>query len=184
MSEGPIPGQIAVRLRALLPTDWIGAAGHRFRRTLRGISSYTSRSIRPEERASEAPDLAWTAVRGAANEKQSRALVNFAQEQQTKISSDLALRTSDDKVRQEKAIADRLESEARLAQVREMEARIGLVDKLRSLGLAPIWDTSGAMILVRVGQDYDWEALTSRLIAAGDLNLIGTAPLDDTTTSA
>lgn len=184
MADRPVIERVTTRLRAMLPGDWVSEAGQRFRKTLKGISSYTARHIKPEERAAEAPDLAWTAIRGAANEKQSRALVNFAQEEQTKINSELALRTSNDKARQEKAVADRLESEARMAQVKEIEERIVLVDKLRGLGLAPIWDRSGAMIFVKVGPDYDWEGLTSRLVTANDLDFIGTVPSNNTHTGS
>jgi hypothetical protein len=119
--------RINAKLRALLPADWLGVAGDKFRKTGAVLADYSREHIRPEERIDELPDLAWNRVKGEANEKHSQALVNFADEEAKKIANELARRTANDKVREAKASADKMEAEARLSQSNDLAARIGLV---------------------------------------------------------
>jgi hypothetical protein len=41
--------------------------------------------------------------------------------------------------------------------LKEVEARIGLFEKLRGLGSIPIWDESGRMIIVKAPPDSNWD---------------------------
>lgn len=159
--------RVTARIRALLPRHWRGHAGQRFRETITTISEFTKEHVRVAERVQEAPDVLWDTLR----EKGSRALVNVADEEQKRIAIELARVTLRDKARQERATADRLETEAKIIKIHELEARFALIEKLRTLNVVPVLDSNGTMTLVRMPADYDWEGLVSRLLSATDLSL-------------
>src|ERR1039458_3005398 len=94
-----IIARITARVRALLPKDWLGTAGRRFRQTTTVISDYTHEKIRPSERLEEAPDLAWKAVQGAALEKHARALKEYAEEEGERVEIELKRKTLQSKAR-------------------------------------------------------------------------------------
>ena len=104
----------------MLPKDWLGRAGKRFRQTTTAISDFSEQHIRLGEKVDAAPELAWRALQGAASEKYARALKDYAEEEKDKLDSELKRRTLESNARQAKATADKLESEARIAQLNEM----------------------------------------------------------------
>jgi hypothetical protein len=55
-------------VRALLPEDWLGGAGEKFRTTVTNADDYIRENIRPAEKATELPELAWNRVECEANE--------------------------------------------------------------------------------------------------------------------
>ncbi len=149
---------IGARLRALLPSDWFGVAGKRFLKTGEVLAEYSREHIRPEEKVEELPDLAWNRVKGEANEKHSQALVNFADEESKRIANELARRTADDKAREARASANKMEAEARLSQTSELTARISLVKECRALGVLPVWNRRGAITFLKAPDGLDWSA--------------------------
>jgi hypothetical protein len=168
MSDKPgLLARVKAKIRALHPENWQGEAGQRFRSTIDNISEYSKKSVRIRERLEEAPDVAWNSIKV----KSSEALVNAAEEEQTRIASELARRTLTDKARQESATADRLETEARTAKIQEMEARLRLVESLRKANCVPVWDAHGKMTVLKAPPDYDWDGLNSNLLQATELPL-------------
>jgi len=161
--------RITVRVKALLSKHWLGSAGRRFRQTTTVISDYTHEKIRPAERLAEAPDLGWKALQGAALEKHARALKEYAEEETERVEVELRRKTLDSKVRQEKATADKLESEARTAQIVELQERIKLLDNLKRVGAIPIWDEDGNMRIVKAAPDFAWDGLQEKLLKTGEL---------------
>jgi hypothetical protein len=140
--------RIRVKLRALLPEEWFGAAGEKFRKTGEVLAEYSRDHIHPEDKVKEFPDLAWSRVRGEAYEKLASALKNFEDVESSKIANELARRTADDKAREAKASADKMESEVRLSQASEFKGRIELIERCRQIGVLPVWNAAGEMTFI------------------------------------
>jgi hypothetical protein len=62
-----------------------------------------------------------------------------------------------------------LESEARTAQIRELQERIKLFDDLRRFGAIPMWDEDGNMRMAKASPDFDWDGLQKQLFKTGEL---------------
>lgn len=150
---------VVAKVRALSPANWLGSAGERFRQTVRTIAT----ALHLKERAKEAPDLAWVAVEGAATEKHSSALLNYAKKETELIEVEFKRETLKSRIRQEHATADKLEAEARIAQVNEASARVELYEKLRAIGVRPVWEESGKMTFVNAPPDLSWDEGRSAL---------------------
>jgi hypothetical protein len=168
MSDKPrLLARVKARVRALLPEHWRGEAGKRFRTAVDGVSDYSKKNVRIRERLEEAPDLGWNSLKV----KSSTALLNAAEEENKRIATDLARQTLTDKARQEKATADRIETEARILRIKELEERLTLVEKLRGANAVPVWDAKGNMAVLKAPPEYDWDGLTRKLLQAADLSL-------------
>lgn len=153
MREGATFSQrFVARLRALLEEDWRGRAGAFFRRGVSSISDVNDRYLQLEDKAAQAPDLAWRAVQGLAGEKHAKAISDYARAENDSIDLALKQRVLDDKVRQEKATADKLEAEAALAKINELKARAELVKTLQDLNLAMTVDRDGVIRIARCEQ--------------------------------
>jgi hypothetical protein len=168
MSEKPgLVSRVFARVRALLPEQWREAAGKRFRDTVGGISEYSTKSLRIRERLDEVPDIGWNSLKV----KSSEALLKAAEEENKRIATELARQTLTDKARQEKATADRMETEARISKIKEIEERVTLVEKLRESNCVPVWDSKGNMRVLKAPPDYNWDELTSAIVHTADLSL-------------
>ena len=165
-AEGVV-ARVTARVRAVLERDWLGSAGEAFRQTMKRISAH------PEvrEKIKEAPDLAWNVVKGATNQRHAKSEVDFATAENVRIEAELRRRTLESKARQEEATADRLESDARSAEVKELLARLELGDRMRELNVAPVWDDEGKLTIVRPPEDFDWESLQRALVKADEMAL-------------
>jgi hypothetical protein len=159
----------------MLPEQWRTQAGKTFRETLGSVSEYSKKDIRIRERLEEAPDVLWN----TAKVKSSEALRNAAEEENKRIASELARQTLTDKARQEKATADRMETEARISKIKEIEERVALVEKLRAANSVPVWDARGNMKILKAPLGYDWDGLTAALLQAADLALPIGSETDD-----
>jgi hypothetical protein len=159
---------VLARAQALLPQDWAGSAGKRFRAVFAKISRY----VRDSERVQEVPDLAWKTVEGLATEKHAKALSDYASAESKTIEAELQKRTLLSKTRQEEATAEKLEAEAGTARITEITARLSLIETFRTKRVVPIWDSKGRMTFVKVGPDFDWDRMFQALLAAPDLNRI------------
>jgi hypothetical protein len=168
--------RVMARVTCLLPEDWRGKAGRRFRNTTTAISDYSHEHIRIGERLEGAPDLAWKALEGAAQEKHAKALRDYAEEEKSRLDSELKRRTLESNARQAKASADKSDSEARVAQIAEMDARLELFDKLKGRNAIPIWDDKGNMTVVRAPKDFDWDGLQDRVLKTGEIPRLLDAP--------
>lgn len=140
--------RLIARMRAILDEDWVADAGKVFRRGVSAISDVNEEYLHLEDKAAEAPELAWRAVQGLAGEKHAKAVADYAKAENERIDIALKRRIFDDKARQEHAAADKLEAEAALAKLNELKARVELATALQGLGVALTVETGGA-ILVR-----------------------------------
>src|SRR5690242_10825926 len=95
--------RIIARVRCMLPKDWLGRAGKRFRQTTTVISDFSEEHIRPREKVEEAPDLAWKALSGLSQEKYASALKSYSEEEKNKLESELKRRTLESNARTAKA---------------------------------------------------------------------------------
>lgn len=137
MSESTVHSRrFVARLRAFLEEDWRGKAGAFFRRGISSISEVSGEYLHLGEKAEEAPDLVWRAVQGLAGEKHAKAVSDYARAENEKIDLALKQRVLDDKVRQEKATADKLDAEAAIAKINELKARAELAKTLNDLNMA------------------------------------------------
>ena len=159
--------RVRAKVRALLPEHWRGAAGERFRQTAATISEYSQEHVRVRERMEEAPDVIWDSLK----ERSSRTLVNAAEEEGKRIASELARQTLTDKTRQERATAERLEAEARISKITEIQARLTFVERLQGVGVVPVWDIQGNMMFIKAPDSYDWDGLKNRLLIGTDVSV-------------
>lgn len=146
---------ILARVRCMLPKVWLGGAGKRLRQTTMAISDYAEQ-YQVAEKADELPDVGWKALKGAAEAKYAGALKDYSEEEKNKLEAE---RTLESNARLAKAEADKRESEARVSQINEMDARIALFDKLKARNAIPIWDDKGNMTVFRAPNDFDWDGL-------------------------
>jgi hypothetical protein len=160
---------VRARVRALLPKQWRSEPGRQVRETVDEISEFAKKNVRLAEKLEALPDVLWN----TAQVKSSEALVNAADEEQKRIASELARQILPDKVRQEKATADRMEAEARLAQIKEIQERLAFLDKLRTLGVVPVWDSNGTMTFLRAAVDFDWDEISRQMMKADALQFTG-----------
>jgi hypothetical protein len=157
--------RIKARIRALTPGDWLGKAGESFRRTLDAINTFSREHVRLEDRIKDTPDLLWNAAQGAANEKLAKAQLAFAEGEDKRIESELRRRTLVAKVRQELASASNLESQARIQQIKEVDAIVDLYLKLRSANVMLCKDPATGLIHVsKAADDFDWEMFRDALL--------------------
>jgi hypothetical protein len=175
-----IATRITARVRALLPKDWLGGAGRLFRKATTAMSDFTHKNIRPGERLNEAPDLGWKAVQGAALEKHARAVKQYAEEENERIEIELKRKTLHSKERQENAAADKLESEARIAQIRELQERIKLFDDLKRFGAVPVWDQDGNLSLSKAPPNFNWDELQEQLLKTKEISMLNASSASET----
>jgi len=114
--------------------------------------------------AAQAPDLAVGAIEGFAHEKRAKAKRDYAEGEKESSIAELNRRTLESKERQECATADRLETEARLARLSELSARLKLLEKLKRLQVLPMWGKDGKMIFVPAPTCFDWHGLQRKLL--------------------
>jgi hypothetical protein len=94
-----------------------------------------------------------------------------AESERLKIETELDLRTLLYKARQGAADADRLETEAKIAELKVLEARQDLTESLKKIGAMLAQDRHGNMVILQVPRNYDWDKLKSRLMTTEDLAL-------------
>ena len=134
-----------------------GRAGTLFWQTIGAISEYCRSHIKPLANVEELTDLVWTRAEGEAHEKRAQALRTYAEEESQKILNVLVKQTAEDRIRTTRAIADKMESEARLSYSKEMFARIKLLERCRSLGVVPMWNELGQMTFIKAGEEFNWD---------------------------
>lgn len=137
--------RIVAHVRALLPEDWFGSAGRKFRETTNVISAATTEFIEehelhPSQILDEAVDLGRTKLTGLAHKEFAAALKDYSETEQAKINVRLQLRTLESKVRKE-------EAEARLAEIRVVDAEIELLKKLEAVGCGLNRDAAGTLTI-------------------------------------
>jgi hypothetical protein len=145
LERDTIVRRFSARIRTIFEGDWISpvAIGELFRRGISAVSSINEEYLRVQDKAAEAPDLAWRAVQGLAEEKHAKAMADYARAENDEIDLALKRRVFEDKARQERAAADKLEAEAAVAKLNELKARAELARELRDLGVKLVVDSAG-----------------------------------------
>ncbi len=173
--------RLAASVRAIFDEDWGAIAGTLFRRGVSAISDVNDEYLHLGEKAAESPELAWRAVQGLAGEKHAKAVADYARAESERIDIALKKRIFDDKARQERAAADKLESEAALARLNEMKARLDLARSLRDLGVGMIVDIGGAVHVRTAARLTDPEL--SGIFTLPERRALGINNLDNTPTN-
>lgn len=171
-------GALKVKIKAL----GLRLPGRKLHDTLKAISLYCQKHIQPKVNLEELTDLTWKRARGEGNEKLAQALKTYAEEEFQIIANLLAQRTADHQVRASRASADKLESEARLSETKELSARLDFVERCRCLGVLPIWNKSGHMTVIKAPELFNWNELAAYLLGAvdyGGMSLGETAETED-----
>jgi hypothetical protein len=140
---------VKARLQGLLPTDWRGRAGLRFRRALAAISRFTKKhKLAPAELVDEGTVLARRKVHGVANKELAAAMKDFAQTEQLNIETQLRRRTLETQARRENI-------ETQIAEIKLLDAQLDLRIKLQSHGVSLTMDDNGTLTLLPLPRGCD-----------------------------
>jgi len=159
---GSIKARIIAKVRALLPEDWLRAAGSRFRETSTQLSG-------GQDVATAVGDGAARFAVGHASHKHADAVRNYAEEEHLKVETELARRTLESRTRQEEARAEQEETRARMLRTEELMGRLKFFDALRESNALPIWDQNGNMSVVKAPVGFDWDEARNRLLSGAFL---------------
>jgi hypothetical protein len=152
---------IAAWVRALLPADWSGRPGARFRERTASIAEATrefvdKHDIRPSDVLDEGVELGRRKLRGLANKEYAAAVKDFAEAEEKKISAELQRRSLESKVRKE-------EAEARLAEIKTVDAEFELISKLARAGVTLYRSDTGPMSVIPLPPNCSSTELAERL---------------------
>jgi phosphoglycolate phosphatase-like HAD superfamily hydrolase len=138
-------GRVVARVRALLPGDWFGAAGSRFRKTTDAIAELAEeQGVRPQDLVADGIRK----VKGLANAEYAAAMKNFAEAEQKQIETEVMRRTVEARVRKEFA-------DARAAEIKALDAEIELLKKLNEAGVVLGREKNGNLIVVVAPPNLD-----------------------------
>jgi pyruvate/2-oxoglutarate dehydrogenase complex dihydrolipoamide acyltransferase (E2) component len=168
--------RFVAKLRGVFEEDWRGEAGSLWRRTIDALSEFNRQNLQLDDKAKEAPGLAWTAVEGLASEKHAKAAADYSKAENDRIDAALKRRVMEDKARQERATANKLESEAVQARIQELKARLSLAKDLQTLGIAIVIEPDGT-IRASPAPKSERDILTA-LLNVPEMKLLDSALLD------
>jgi hypothetical protein len=154
-SGGPgLLRRLLVRITPQFAEDWAGFVGELFRGGVKKIDAYNRDHAKIGEKVDEAPDMLWRAADGATSVQHAQAQAAYSQAENGRIDAELKKRTLEARTRHEEADAERAEAEAGVARVREIQARIELVQQLNAIGVKATLDPKalGAMHLNIAGE--------------------------------
>lgn len=153
--EGIIARLIA-RVRPLLPKDWTGGAGERFRRTTQAISDFAEEHhITPRDLLDDGVELGRRKLEGTANHEFAQALKNFADAEKIKTEVELQRRLIDSDVRKREAEASKANADARLAELAVIQAELELIQKLKKAGIVLSRDPKGKLTALPAPTGFD-----------------------------
>jgi hypothetical protein len=165
--SGPAEGtfsRVIARVRAILPTDWFGTAGNRFRHVTAAMSQATSdfaekHKLHSGDLLDEGVELGRRKLQGLANSEYAAAVKNFAEAEQKKIEIELQRRSLESRVRKE-------EAEARISEIKALDAEFEFAQKLTRAGVILRRDATGNLSFHPVPQNLDNPRLNEHLQAA------------------
>lgn len=151
MAEGVFVTTIVARIRALLPRDWRGTAGGRFKDTARAISEYAEEHhVRPQDLLNEGLNLGRRKLTGLATQEHSAAEKNYAEAakafceiEDRKIETELKRRSLESRAKKEEADARKSLADARLTEIQAYTAELDLLKKLEEIGVVLRCDQNG-----------------------------------------
>jgi hypothetical protein len=160
--------RLVARVRALLPEDWRGRAGARYENTVDTVTEFAEEHhLRPGDLAGEAVNLGRRALHGKANKDFAAATKDFAEAEQIEIENELKRRAGESDIRKQ-------EAEARLAEIRVIDAEIELLRKMKEIGVVLHRDDRGRLTALPLPQNCDLEELAQRRILDS-----GAIPVED-----
>jgi hypothetical protein len=151
------------RVTALLPEDWRGSAGDRFREGAKAVSEFANRNgLLPENLLEEGIELGIRKLTGLATQEHSAAEKNYAEaarvameNEELKIEIELKNRAlqSDFQRRQAEALkaiedARKASADADLAELKAIDAQLELSKKLEGAGMSLYRDKKGKLALL------------------------------------
>lgn len=135
MSNESLLTRLRIRLTPQFAEEWLKEPGILFRKTLRRLTAYSREQLELPEKVDALSGMAWKAAEGVSSAQHAKADADYAKAENDRIDAELRRRTLDAKVRQEFAVANKAESEARLSRLKELEARLDLERKCREIGV-------------------------------------------------
>lgn len=149
MSDQSVVDRILARLRPLLPKGrGSGTSSNVFRESIETIAD--------QSLIFEGIELARSRIRGLADKDLAEAVATFAANEQQKIDSELKRRTIQAETRKK-------EAEARIAELKMLEAEMELIKKLRELGLVITRDDHGRINVLPAPDNFDFASLEQRV---------------------
>jgi biotin carboxyl carrier protein len=127
--------RLLVRITPQFAEDWAGFIGDLFRGGIKRIDEYNRKHAKIGEKFDKAPDMLWRAAEGASSIQHAQAQAAYAQAENNRIDAELKRRTLEARTRHEEADAEQAEAEAGVARVREIQARIELLQQLNTIGV-------------------------------------------------
>jgi hypothetical protein len=165
MSVPSVIARVIARVRALLPEDWRGAAGDRFRTTVDVLTKTVSEATPAKE---DVPKIVTKGLHrytsGKFTREHAEAQRNYAEEESVKIQAEFARRTLEDRIVQERAKTDQEKTRARTMRVEEAMARVNLIERLERRGYVPTWDHDGNIDIVPVESAEGWAKMRDVLL--------------------
>ncbi len=146
--EGVVTRLLA-RVKALLPSDWTGRAGERFRETVADISHFADEhNLNPRELLGEGVELGRRKLHGVSNHELAQAVKNFAETEKIKTEAELQRRSLESDTSRREADAKRAFAEARLAELNAVRAELELLERLQGAGVILHRDSNGQLTVL------------------------------------
>jgi cytoskeletal protein CcmA (bactofilin family) len=151
------------RIRALLPTDWTGQAGERFRKTTQAISDFAEdHNITPQEVLDGGVELGRRKLEGLASHEYAGALKNFADAEKIRTETELQRRAMEADLKRRDADARKSMAEAHVAEISVVQAELTLLKQLKEAGLVLHRDANGNLTALSAPPSFDLTLLASR----------------------
>jgi len=162
---------VIAHVRPLLPTDFLGRAGNRFRETTQKVSDFsTEHRLRPGYLADKSIELGLNKLDGLANKEYAAVLRDFADAEDHQIETELKRRSLESKIRKEEADARAADAKARQEELSVVNAEFELCKKLKEAGVVLSRDAHGNLtILPATGCDLNELADQLRVAAPNRL---------------
>lgn len=153
--------RLVARVRALLPEDWQGQAGRRFRSGTAAISEFAEKNrISPRDLAEDAIELGRRKIEGSASQEHAEAQKNYAEatkafteSEDTKLEIELKRRSLESEVSKKEAETREAHAIARLAEIKALEAHFDLNKRLRDEGMVVDRDERGNLTISPTGKE-------------------------------
>jgi hypothetical protein len=149
-----IISQLVAYARALLPEDWQGEAGRRFRKTTAVVSQFAAdNQVCPRDLVA----LGRRKLEGLGSREFAAMVKDYAEAENAKIDAELKRRSLECEMR-------RKEAEAREAEIRVLNAEIELVGRLKEAGAIFRTDEKGNLTVLPAPKDISFAQLENRFL--------------------
>ena len=155
--------RLVARVKALLPNDWFGLAGQRFRAGTQAVSKFAEKNnLLPEDLIQEGVELGRLKLTGLATQEHAAAEKNYAEAakaftetEDKKIETELKKRSLEIDISKKEADVAKAHAEARkanaeasLAETQTLDAQFELRKKLAAAGMLLVRDERGTLTIL------------------------------------